>query len=220
MQSASYPAGQPSSQIALKPATSQPIAQPPHRRTLAPLHTFRDQDLLSMEPLPVISTPTFVATPVSQDTEMENSGLVTAPQERKATGAAPENTKAQSTDPLINSPADVREAIKINKMGKPVLWNYMTEAPSVRELSAAEKEEMKALPPPGPAEKLPWIRPWHPNQPLKVGPSGEVIEEEFVLIAPRKLLHIDQLCQKLTHCNFRGPASTRPVIGLQGSRHA
>lgn len=114
---------------------------------------------------------------------MANSGLVTAPQERKATRTEPENTKAQDTDHLINAPAAVREAIKINKMGKPVLWNYMTEAPSIRELSAAEKEEMKALPPPGPAEKLPWIRPWHPNLPLMVGPSGEVIEEEFVLIS-------------------------------------
>ncbi|KAL1899450.1 hypothetical protein Sste5346_002847 [Sporothrix stenoceras] len=203
MQSAPKPAGLSASQPA-----AQSMVTLAHRPP--PLGTFR-QDLLSMEPLPVISTPTMVAMPVSQDTEMANSGFVTglakatapvptqAPisQEYKATPVAPASSKAPITDLVLNAPAAVCEAIKINQMGKPVLWNYMTEVPSVRELTVAEKEGLKALPPPGLGDRPPWTRAWHPNeQPLRIGPNSEIIDVDTP-ITPMK-----------------------PVIGLMGSRHA
>ncbi|ERT01508.1 hypothetical protein HMPREF1624_02759 [Sporothrix schenckii ATCC 58251] len=182
---AAKPASRVSSQPIINPATSPPIAQSvtqPVTHRPDPLHNVQDQDLLSMEPLPVISTPTLVATPVSQDTEMANSGMSAGPQKVNVANAAPTGSTAPSVDLVVNAPAAVREAIKINMMGKPVLWNYMTEAPTVRELSEAEKEGLSALPPPCPADKRPWIRAWHPNQPLRVGPNGEVVDEEFVFM--------------------------------------
>ncbi|KIH92972.1 hypothetical protein SPBR_03355 [Sporothrix brasiliensis 5110] len=111
---------------------------------------------------------------------MANSGMSAGPQKVTVANAASTGSTAPSVDLVVNAPAAVREAIKINMMGKPVLWNYMTEAPTVRELSEAEKEGLSALPPPCPADKRPWIRAWHPNQPLRVGSNGEVVDEEFV----------------------------------------
>lgn len=161
---------------------------------------------------------------------MANSGFVTAPapapaqaqvpQEHKAVPVAPAGSKVPVTDLVLNAPAAVREAIKINQSGKPVLWNYMTEAPAVRELTKAEKEGLKALPPPGPGERLPWTRAWHPNdQPLRIGPNGEIIDEEFVSTVFNQPLHITTI---LSNANALSSSTMpmKPVIGLMGSRHA
>lgn len=232
MQSAPKPVIQPAPQPLVKPAAAQPAAQPATQPTAAPAHrpTSLNRDLLSMEPLPIISTPTMVATPVSQDTEMANSGFGTAPapdqaptqvpQERQAVPVAPASSKIPITDLVLNAPAAVREAIKINQSGKPVLWNYMTEAPSVRELSKSEKEGLRALPPPGPGDRLPWTRAWHPSdQPLRIGPNGEIIHEEFVLTVFNEPLHATTTLSKANTLSS-STMPMKPVIGLMGSRHA
>ncbi|CAK7235615.1 hypothetical protein SCUCBS95973_009327 [Sporothrix curviconia] len=101
-----------------------------------------------MEPLGQISIPTLVAQPASRCPEVKMGGCDASPQVQHVSSTAPEVEMAQNSGKGVKVSEDVLKVIKINKMGKSVIWNYMTEEPAIREPSAEELEEMKPLPPP------------------------------------------------------------------------
>lgn len=126
--------------------------------------------------------PAAPAIQASHNTEILKATFNTAAQGVPAASTASQNMKGKDTSMFSNAPEVVREAMKINKMGKPIKWNYMTEAPSIRELGPEEIEEMAPLPLPDPSERLPWVRAWHPDAgPMKIGPHGETIERSVAI---------------------------------------
>ncbi|OAA58636.1 hypothetical protein SPI_06709 [Niveomyces insectorum RCEF 264] len=131
----------------------------------------------------------------------------------KANGKMPAvvANKDVSTSPKSNTPPEVRKALEINMMGKPICWNYGTDAPQVRDIEEAEtadeRSEELAKETPDPFAQRPWPRAWsYQGGPMKI-PGLETSTGRQVVLKENE----DQIVAR--------PATPPPrFLGLKASR--
>ncbi len=118
---------------------------------------------------PPVQLSTVLSAPSVMNPNPFTNTMQTSHKVEPLSSASTAENRVHSASGGVKAPAVVREALALSQMGNAIKWNWMSEAPVVRELNPEELRELhEPTPlPKGSDERIPWIRPFQ-DQLMKV----------------------------------------------------